>query len=80
MPRMPRISSKEAIRALERLGFDRVRQTGSHVVMKKETEEGEIDCVVPLHRELKVGSTNTMMKMFGLPSRLFLIGKTLRYH
>ncbi|WP_242045177.1 type II toxin-antitoxin system HicA family toxin [Anabaena catenula] len=34
MPKLPRISSKEAIRALERLGFYQVRQTGSHVVMK----------------------------------------------
>ena len=41
MPKMPRISSREAIRALERLGFDQVRQTGSHVVLKKETEEGD---------------------------------------
>lgn len=29
MPRLPKISSKEAIRALERLGFVQVRQTGS---------------------------------------------------
>ncbi|MGB6298739.1 MAG: type II toxin-antitoxin system HicA family toxin [Rivularia sp. (in: cyanobacteria)] len=48
MPKLPRISSKEAIRALERLGFEQVRQTGSHVVMKKATEEGEIGCVVPI--------------------------------
>jgi|LakMenEpi09Nov12_1017454.scaffolds.fasta_scaffold02519_3 hypothetical protein len=34
MPKLPRISSKEAIRALERLGLEQVRQTGSHVVMK----------------------------------------------
>lgn len=52
MPKLPRISSREAIRALERLGFEQVRQTGSHVVMKKATEEGEIGCVVPIHREL----------------------------
>jgi predicted RNA binding protein YcfA (HicA-like mRNA interferase family) len=62
MPRMPRISSKEAIRALERLGFEQVRQTGSHVVMKKEAEEGEIGCVVPLHRELKVGTLSGILK------------------
>lgn len=30
MPKLPRISSKKAIRALERLGFEQVRQTGSH--------------------------------------------------
>jgi predicted RNA binding protein YcfA (HicA-like mRNA interferase family) len=57
MPKMPRISSQEAIRALERLGFERIRQTGSHVVMK-----GEIGCVVPIHRELKVGTLNGILK------------------
>ena len=61
MPRMPRISSKEVIRSLERLGFEQIRQTGSHVVMKKETEEGEIGCVVPLHRELKVGTLSSIL-------------------
>jgi predicted RNA binding protein YcfA (HicA-like mRNA interferase family) len=62
MPRMPRISSREAIRALERLGFEQVRQTGSHVVMKKETEEGETGCVVPVHRELKIGTLSGILK------------------
>jgi len=62
MPKLPRISSKEAIRALERLGFEQVRQTGSHVVMKKETEDGEIGCIVPVHRELKVGTLSGILK------------------
>ncbi|AFY59106.1 putative periplasmic or secreted lipoprotein [Rivularia sp. PCC 7116] len=62
MPKLPRISSKEAIRALERLGFEQVRQTGSHVVMKKATEEGEIGCVVPMHNELKVGTLSGILK------------------
>ena len=62
MPKMPRISSREAIQALEHLGFEQVRQTGSHVVMKKETEGGEIGCVVPVHRELKVGTLSGILK------------------
>jgi predicted RNA binding protein YcfA (HicA-like mRNA interferase family) len=62
MPKLPRISSGEAIRSLERLGFEQVRQTGSHVVMKKETEEGKIGCVVPLHQELKVGTLSGILK------------------
>ncbi|KOP22887.1 hypothetical protein AMR41_28800 [Hapalosiphon sp. MRB220] len=62
MPKLPRISSKKAIQALERLGFEQVRQTGSHVVMKKATEEGEIGCVVPVHRELKVGTLSGILK------------------
>ena len=62
MPKLPRISSREAIRSLERLGFEEVRQTGSHVVMKKETEEGTIGCVIPVHRELKVGTLSGILK------------------
>ncbi|GCL49162.1 YcfA family protein [Microcystis aeruginosa NIES-3804] len=62
MPKLPRISSREAIGSLERLGFEQVRQTGSHVVMKKETEEGKIGCVVPVHQELKVGTLSGILK------------------
>jgi len=62
MPKLPRISSKKAIQALERLGFSQVRQTGSHVVMKKETEEGTIGCVVPIHSTLKVGTLSGILK------------------
>ncbi|TRU20580.1 MAG: addiction module toxin, HicA family [Microcystis aeruginosa Ma_QC_B_20070730_S2] len=62
MPKMPRISSAEVIRGLERLGFEQIRQAGSHVVLKKETEEGDIGCVVPLHRELKVGTLSGILK------------------
>lgn len=62
MPKLPRISSWEAIRALERLGFRQIRQTGSHIVMKRTTEQGEIGCVVPLHKELKVGTLSGILK------------------
>ncbi|ALJ69169.1 MULTISPECIES: type II toxin-antitoxin system HicA family toxin [unclassified Synechocystis] len=62
MPKLPRISSREVIRVLEKLGFEVVRQTGSHVVMQKVTTEGNIGCVVPLHRELKVGTLSGVLK------------------
>lgn len=62
MPKLPRISSRETIRALERLGFEQIRQTGSHVVMKKQTEEGTTGCVVPMHRELKIGTLSSVLK------------------
>ncbi len=72
MPKLPRISSREAIRALERLGFEQVRQTGSHVVMKKETEEGEVGCVVPVHRELKVGTLSGILKQTQVTAEEFI--------
>ncbi len=52
MPRLPRLSARETIRALERLGFVQLRQRGSHVVLQK----GKNTCTVPLHRELKLGT------------------------
>jgi len=62
MPRLRRVSGEEAIRALERLGFRRIRQRGSHVILKKETAQGPIGCVVPLHRELAVGTLHGILQ------------------
>ncbi len=62
MPRLRRVSGQQAIRALERLGFMQVRQRGSHVILKMETPEGEVGCVVPLHRELAVGTLRGLLK------------------
>lgn len=52
MPKLPRVSGAQALRALERLGFVRLRQSGSHVMMRRESK----GCVVPMHAELKVGT------------------------
>ena len=62
MPSLRRVSGQEAIGALERLGFVQVRQRGSHVVLKRQTPEGEIGCVVPLHRELATGTLRGILK------------------
>jgi len=52
MPKLPRVSGAQVVRALQRLGFQQLRQKGSHVVMRR----GDKGCVVPLHSELKVGT------------------------
>jgi len=62
MPELRRVSGQEAIQALERLGFVQMRQRGSHVVLKKQTPEGEVGCVVPLHRELAIGTLRSVLK------------------
>jgi predicted RNA binding protein YcfA (HicA-like mRNA interferase family) len=35
MPKLQKVSGEVAIRTLEKLGFKRVRQRGSHVILKK---------------------------------------------
>jgi len=58
MPRLPRLNSREAIRALERLGFAQVRQRGSHVVLQR----GSATCVVPQGRDLKLGTLSGILE------------------
>jgi predicted RNA binding protein YcfA (HicA-like mRNA interferase family) len=58
MPKLPVLSGAEVVRALEKLGFVQMRQRGSHVVMRR----GEAGTVVPLHREVKVGTLNGLLR------------------
>lgn len=62
MPKPPRVSGKDAIRALECLVFFQIRQQGSHIILKKQTPGGEIGCVMPLHRELALGTLKSILK------------------
>jgi len=52
MPKLPRTSGAAIVKALERLGFAKIRQSGSHVIMRR----GPKGCVVPMHSEVKVGT------------------------
>ena len=52
MPKLPRVSGAEIVRALERLGFVKLRQSGSHVILRRQSK----GCVVPMHAEVKVGT------------------------
>ncbi len=61
-PKLPRVSGEEVIRALERLGFVRIRQRGSHVLLKRHTKDEEVGCVVPLHRELAIGTLRNILR------------------
>jgi predicted RNA binding protein YcfA (HicA-like mRNA interferase family) len=46
MAKLPCVSGARVVKALERLGFVKRRQRGSHVVLRR----GSSVCVVPLHR------------------------------
>ena len=67
MPKLPRVSGAEVVRALQRLGFEKVRQNGSHVVMRR----GSSGCVVPLHSEVKVGTLAGVLRQAGVSVKKF---------
>ena len=68
-PSLPIVSGAQAVRALEKLGFAQVRQKGSHVVLRRGGGSG---CVVPLHRELKVGTLSGLLKQAGVSPEEFM--------
>jgi len=72
MSKLKRISGKEMIRRLEDLGFKQVRQRGSHVVLKKKIIDDEIGCVVPLHKELALGTLRGILKQAKLTVEEFM--------
>ena len=62
MPELPRISGAQAIKVFEKLGFAVVRQRGSHVVLRKQDN----GCVIPVHKELAVGTLRSAIRQAGL--------------
>ena len=62
MPKLPVVSGKECRKALGKLGFEEVRQRGSHVVMKRD----DAGCVVPMHAEIKTGTLSGILKQAGV--------------
>jgi predicted RNA binding protein YcfA (HicA-like mRNA interferase family) len=68
VPKLPHVSGKEIIRALERLGFQVMRQSGSHVVMR----QGSRGCIVPLHPQVKVGTLAGLLRQAQVDPKDFL--------
>ena len=68
MPELPNVSGSEAVRALQRLGFEVTRQRGSHIVMRR----GSSGCVVPNHREIKVGTLSGVLRQAGISAEEFI--------
>ena len=62
--RLPVVSGAQLVRALESLGWENVRQRGSHVRLKHPERATAI--VVPLHRELKRGTLSAILRDAGV--------------
>jgi predicted RNA binding protein YcfA (HicA-like mRNA interferase family) len=62
MGKLKRLSGEEIVKVLKRMGFQSVRQRGSHVIMKKITINGAVGCVVPMHREIATGTLHSLLK------------------
>ncbi|MGV8172345.1 MAG: type II toxin-antitoxin system HicA family toxin [Candidatus Woesearchaeota archaeon] len=64
MSKLRNISGSECIKILcNKFGFHVVRQRGSHVVLKKITDNNTLGTVVPNHPELKIGTLKGILEL-----------------
>jgi len=71
-PRLANVSGEQAVKALKRLGFEVLRQRGSHVTLQKQTQKGTVGCVVPMHRTLAIGTLHNILQQANVTSEEFL--------
>lgn len=68
-PKLPIISGRTAVSALEKIGFLFVSQRGSHVKLRN--EKGNI-VIIPMHDELAKGTLKSILRQADLSVEDFL--------
>ena len=56
------VSGADLAKALRAIGYERVRQDGSHIRLTTNTD-GQFHVTVPNHQPIKVGTLRSMMKL-----------------
>ena len=64
MSRLPAISGRKCARALDKVGFYLKRQTGSHLILRRDEPFAQV--VVPDHRTLDRGTLRAIIRQAGL--------------
>lgn len=64
MSKLPRLSGRDCVKALEKVGFEVKRQEGSHIVLRRNDPFAQL--VVPDHKELDRGTLRAIIRQAGL--------------
>ena len=70
MSKLPRLSGRECVKALERAGFYFKRQEGSHIILRRDNPFSQI--VVPDHKELDRGTLRAIIRQAALSVEEFM--------
>ena len=62
---LPRVSGREVVKALRKIGYDRDRQRGSHIVLRR-TVPPHRRITVPDHKEVAKGTLRAIIRQSGL--------------
>ena len=72
MPKLGIFSGTEVCDILRVQGFELVRQRGSHLIIQRRLGETTITVPVPNHREIRIGTLQSIIRQSQLPRDLFL--------
>lgn len=64
MAQLPILSGTEVVKVFERLGWEFVRQSGSHMIMVKDGEIASLS--IPKHREVAKGTLRGLIRSANL--------------
>jgi predicted RNA binding protein YcfA (HicA-like mRNA interferase family) len=64
MSKLPRVSGADVVKALEKAGFQFIRQHGSHMILRRLDPFAQT--TVPNHRELDRGTLRAIIRQAGL--------------
>jgi len=62
---LPRVSGREVVKALAKVGYEQDRQRGSHIILRRETYPHR-RVVVPDHKEVAKGTLRSIIRETGL--------------
>jgi predicted RNA binding protein YcfA (HicA-like mRNA interferase family) len=65
-PKLPVVSGEDLVRVLRKVGYEIVRQKGSHVRLRNEGSPKRLPVTVPLHKELARGTLKNILADAGL--------------
>ena len=74
MGKLSNIRTANAIKAFEKAGFVRISQVGSHLKMRRTTQEGKVQTIIiPNHKTLKEGTLrNGILKPIFMTTKEFI--------
>ncbi len=70
MQKLPVVSGADLLKLLKKLGYQVLRQKGSHVRLIKTTKSGDHKITVPIHKEMAKGTLNDILSKVGLWNNL----------
>jgi predicted RNA binding protein YcfA (HicA-like mRNA interferase family) len=66
MPRLPQVSGRALLKLLNSLGYQVIRQKGSHIRLRKVSGLGEHNITVPNHETVAKGTLNDILTRVSL--------------